>query len=188
MKKFLIVGLGNPGAEYENTRHNIGFLTLDAFAKASNVVFEPGRYAMTAEARIKGRTFRLIKPTTFMNLSGNAVRYWMNEEKIPIENILVIVDDLALPLGAIRIRGKGSDAGHNGLKDIQAKLGRSDYPRLKFGIGNDFPKGRQVDYVLGEWTSDEAAELPALIEHCVKACQGFALAGLSRTMSEFNKK
>ena len=188
MKKFLIVGLGNPGAEYENTRHNIGFLTLDAFAKASNVAFEPGRYALTAVAKIKGRTFRLIKPTTFMNLSGNAVRYWMQEENIPIENVLVIVDDLALPLGAVRIREKGSDAGHNGLKDIQAKLGRNDYPRLKFGIGSDFPKGRQVDYVLGEWTKDELLDLPGLIEHCVKAVQSFALAGTKLTMTQFNKK
>ena len=188
MKKFLIVGLGNPGAEYENTRHNIGFLTLDAFAKASNVVFEPGRYALTAVAKIKGRTFRLIKPTTFMNLSGNAVRYWMQEENIPIENVLVIVDDLALPLGAVRIREKGSYAGHNGLKDIQAKLGRNDYPRLKFGIGSDFPKGRQVDYVLGEWNEDEMLDLPILIEHCVKAIQSFALAGTRLTMTQFNKK
>ena len=188
MKKFLIVGLGNPGAEYENTRHNIGFLTLDAFAKASNVVFEPGRYAMTAEARIKGRSFRLIKPTTFMNLSGNAVRYWMQEEKIPIENVLVVVDDLAIPFGSLRMKGKGSDAGHNGLKDIQAKLGRSDYPRLKFGIGNDFPKGRQVDYVLGEWNKDEAPHLPALIEHAVKMCQSFGLAGINTTMNQLNKK
>ena len=188
MKKFLIVGLGNPGAEYENTRHNIGFLTLDAFAKASNVVFEPGRYATTAEARIKGRIFRLIKPTTFMNLSGNAVRYWMQEEKIPIENVLVVVDDLAIPFGSLRMKGKGSDAGHNGLKDIQAKLGRSDYPRLKFGIGDDFPKGRQVDYVLGEWNKDEAPHLPALIAHAVKMCQSFGLAGINTTMNQLNKK
>ena len=188
MKKFLIVGLGNPGAEYENTRHNIGFLTLDAFAKASNVVFEPGRYAMTAEARIKGRTFRLIKPTTFMNLSGSAVRYWMQEEKIPIENILIVVDDLAIPFGSLRMKGKGSDAGHNGLKDIQAKLGRSDYPRLKFGIGDDFPRGRQVDYVLGQWNKDETPHLPALIEHAVKMCQSFGLAGINTTMNQLNKK
>ena len=188
MKKFLIIGLGNPGAEYENTRHNIGFLTLDAFAKASNVVFEPGRYAMTAEARIKGRIFRLIKPTTFMNLSGNAVRYWMQEGKIPIEHVLVVVDDLAIPFGSLRMKGKGSDAGHNGLKDIQAKLGRNDYPRLKFGIGDDFPKGRQVDYVLGEWNKDEALDLPALIEHAVKMCQSFALAGINTTMNQLNKK
>ena len=188
MKKFLIIGLGNPGAEYENTRHNIGFLTLDAFAKASNAVFEPGRYVMTAEARIKGRIFRLIKPTTFMNLSGNAVRYWMQEEKIPIENVLVVVDDLAIPFGSLRMKGKGSDAGHNGLKDIQAKLGRSDYPRLKFGIGDDFSKGRQVDYVLGEWNKDEAPHLPALIEHAVKMCQSFGLAGINTTMNQLNKK
>jgi len=188
MKKFLIVGLGNPGAEYENTRHNIGFLTLDAFAKASNVVFEPGRYAMVAEARIKGRIFKLIKPTTFMNLSGNAVRYWMQEEKIPLENVLVVVDDLAIPFGSLRIKGKGSDAGHNGLKDIQAKLSRSDYPRLKFGIGNDFPKGKQVDYVLGQWNKDQALDLPALIEHAVKMCQSFGLAGINTTMNQLNKK
>ena len=188
MKKFLIIGLGNPGSEYENTRHNIGFLTLDALAKASNVVFEHGRYAMTARAKIKGRILILIKPTTFMNLSGKAVRYWMQEENIPIENILVVVDDIALPFGAIRIRGKGSDAGHNGLKDIQQKIGHGNYPRLKFGIGNEFPKGSQVDYVLGHWNNNEHLGLPVLIEHCVKACQSFALAGLSLTMSEFNKK
>ena len=188
MKKILIVGLGNPGSEYENTRHNIGFLTLDALAKASNVVFEPGRYAMTAQAKIKGKTLILIKPTTFMNLSGKAVRYWMQEENIPLENIMVVVDDIALPFGAIRIRGKGSNAGHNGLKDIQEKLGHGNYPRLKFGIGNEFPKGRQVDYVLGQWNNDEQLELPALIEHCVKAFQNFALAGLSLTMSEFHNK
>ena len=188
MKKFLIVGLGNPGAEYENTRHNIGFLTLDAFAKASNVVFEPGRYALVTETKIKGRSFRLIKPTTYMNLSGNAVRYWMEKEKIPIENVLVVLDDLALPYGSIRIRSKGSDAGHNGLKDIQAKLGHADYPRLRFGIGDNFSKGRQIDYVLGEWTAEEQEDLPTLIEHCVKACQSFGLAGLSLTMNQFNKK
>lgn len=188
MKKFLIVGLGNPGAEYEFTRHNIGFLTLDAFAKASNVVFTPGRYALTAEAKIKGRSFRLIKPTTYMNLSGKAVRHWMLEENIPLENILVIVDDLALPFGSIRLRGKGSDAGHNGLKDIQAKLGRNDYPRLRFGIGDNFAKGRQVDYVLGNWSSEEEKDLPLLIDHCVKAIESFALAGLTLTMTQFNKK
>ena len=143
---------------------------------------------MAAEARIKGRIFRLIKPTTFMNLSGNAVRYWMQEEKIPIENVLVVVDDLAIPFGSLRMKGKGSDAGHNGLKDIQAKLGRSDYPRLKFGIGDNFPKGRQVDYVLGEWNKDEAPHLPALIEHAVKMCQNFGLAGINTTMNQLNKK
>lgn len=188
MKKFLIIGLGNPGSEYENTRHNIGFATLDALATASNVVFEPGRYAMTAQAKSKGRTLILIKPTTFMNLSGKAVRYWMQKENISIENILVVVDDIALPFGAIRIRGKGSHAGHNGLKDIQQKIGHGNYPRLKFGIGNKFPKGSQVDYVLGHWNNDEQLNLPELIKHCVKACQSFALAGLSLTMSEFNKK
>ena len=145
-------------------------------------------YCQSTVAKIKGRSFRLIKPTTFMNLSGNAVRYWMQEEHIPIENVLVVVDDLALPLGAIRIREKGSDAGHNGLKDIQEKLGRNDYSRLKFGIGNDFPKGRQVDFVLGEWNKDEHVELPSLIEHCVKAIQSFALAGSKLTMTQFNKK
>ncbi|MDE0986110.1 MAG: aminoacyl-tRNA hydrolase [Schleiferiaceae bacterium] len=188
MKKFLIVGLGNPGEEYVNTRHNVGFLTLDAFAKASNVVFIPGRYAMTAETRIKGKTFRLIKPTTFMNLSGKAVRYWMNEENIPLENIIVVLDDLALPYGAIRLKGKGSDAGHNGLKDIEAKLGRNDYARLRFGIGSDFSKGKQVDYVLGEWNKDESLDLSLLIDHCVKACETFALAGLNTAMNDFNKK
>ncbi len=188
MKKFLIIGLGNPGSEYENTRHNIGFLTLDALAKASNVVFEPGRYAMTARAKIKGRTLILIKPTTFMNLSGKAVRYWMQEENIPIENILVVVDDIALPFGSIRIRGKGSDAGHNGLRDIQQKIGHGNYPRLKFGIGNEFPKGSQVDYVLGHWKNNEQLDLPALIQDAVKMCQSFGLAGINTTMNQLNKK
>lgn len=188
MKKFLIVGLGNPGAEYENTRHNIGFLTLDALAKASNVVFEPGRYALTAEVRHKGRIFRLIKPTTYMNLSGKALNYWMKQEGIPVENVLVVVDDLALPFGAIRIKGKGSDAGHNGLKDIQAVLGHNAYPRLRFGIGDNFAKGKQVDYVLGEWSAEEQADLPALIDHAQKACLSFGLAGLNLTMNQFNKK
>lgn len=188
MKKFLIVGLGNPGADYKNTRHNIGFLTLDALAKASNVVFEPGRYADTAVIKNKGRTFRLIKPNTFMNLSGKAVRYWMEQEKIPAENILVVVDDIALPFGSIRIKGKGSDAGHNGLKHIQQILGHASYPRLRFGIGNDFPKGGQVDYVLGQWTAEQEAALPKLIEHAQKACISFGMAGIGLTMTQFNIK
>ncbi|MCD7961996.1 MAG: aminoacyl-tRNA hydrolase [Rikenellaceae bacterium] len=186
--KYLIVGLGNIGAEYVNTRHNIGFMVLDAFAEASNAVFTTARYGLITEAKYKGRTFLLLKPSTYMNLSGKAVNYWMNVEKIPVENVLVIVDDLALPLGAIRIRKKGSDGGHNGLKSISEVLGRSDYPRLRFGIGDDFPKGFQVDHVLGEWTKEETKELPERIDFAIEAIKSFGTAGIDFTMNNFNKK
>lgn len=145
--KYLIVGLGNIGAEYQETRHNMGFMILDAFAKASNIAFETKRYGDVAETRVKNKQLLLLKPSTYMNLSGNAVKYWMDKENIPLENVLVLVDDLALPLGTIRIKGKGSDAGHNGLKNIAQMLGSQNYARLRFGIGNDFPKGTQVDFV-----------------------------------------
>ena len=150
--KYLIVGLGNIGPEYQNTRHNIGFKVLDAFAKASNTVFEDMRYGAVATVKLKGRTLILLKPNTYMNLSGKAVSYWMQKEKIELSNLFVVVDDLALPFGTIRLRGKGSDGGHNGLKSINQLLGTQDYTRLRFGIGNEFPKGKQVDYVLGGWT------------------------------------
>lgn len=186
--KYLITGLGNPGKEYENTRHNIGFKILDALADASNIVFSDNRYGYIAEYKFKARTFILLKPTTYMNLSGKAVNYWLKEEKIPIENLLVLTDDLALPFGTLRVRGKGGDAGHNGLKSIQENLTRNDYARLRFGIGDNFSRGRQVDYVLGEWSKDEAAELPLKIDTCIEIIQSFGTIGLANTMNQFNKK
>lgn len=184
--KYLIVGLGNPGAKYEHTRHNIGFKVLDALA--SNTSFQEDRHAHMAMIKHKGRSFYLIKPTTFMNLSGKAVNYWAQQLKIDFKNILVITDDIALPFGQLRLRGKGSDGGHNGLKDIQAVMGRSDYARLKFGVGNDFPKGRQADYVLSEWSSEEEDLLQERIEQAAKMVLSFGSIGLARTMSNFNGK
>ena len=157
--KYLIVGLGNIGYEYENTRHNIGFRVLDALAKASNLVFTDGRYGATCELRLKGRVLVLLKPSTYMNLSGNAVRYWLQKENIPVENMLVVVDDLALPFGTLRLKPKGSDAGHNGLKHICEILGTQCYARLRFGIGNDFPRGGQVEFVLGSFPPEENCKL-----------------------------
>ena len=188
MKKYLILGLGNIGAEYENTRHNIGFLVLDALSRASNISFEPARYGDKAELSIKGRKLLLIKPSTYMNLSGKALRYWMLEENIPIENILVIVDDVALELGALRLKTKGSDGGHNGLKHINQILGRNDYARIRMGIGNDYPKGHQVEFVLGEWTSEEKDALKPRIELSVDMVKSFVLAGSQITMNQFNKR
>lgn len=186
--KYLIVGLGNIGAEYDGTRHNIGFRVLDAFAKASNLVFKDGRYGATAEVSIKGRQMILLKPSTFMNLSGNAVRYWMQLEKIPLENVLIIVDDLALPFGQLRLKGKGSDAGHNGLKDIAAKIGTQSYARLKFGIGNDFPRGGQVDFVLGQFTDEDMQTMDERVATAGEIIKSFVLAGLNITMNQYNKK
>tara|TARA_R110000868_G_scaffold270179_1_gene529551 strand:+ start:182 stop:745 length:564 start_codon:yes stop_codon:yes gene_type:complete len=186
--KYLIVGLGNIGAEYENTRHNIGFKILDAFAKASNIFFEPNRLASTAFARYKGRSLLLIKPTTFMNLSGKAVNYWMQVEKIQLENILVITDDIALPFGKLRLKGKGSDGGHNGLKNITELLGSQEYARIRFGVGNEFSQGKQVDYVLGEWTEENNQLLPQRIDLAIQMIQGYCTIGLNRTMSDFNGK
>lgn len=186
--KFLIAGLGNPGAEYQDTRHNIGFTILDAFAKASNVFFEDHRYGFTCEVKLKGHTLILLKPTTFMNLSGNAIRYWMNKEKIEPENLLVIVDDLALPFGMLRLKPKGSDAGHNGLRSIQDTLGHNEYARIRFGIGDNFPKGGQVRYVLGKWDKDELAALPERADMAVEMIRSFCLQGLQLTMTQFNKK
>ncbi|GGH67675.1 MAG: aminoacyl-tRNA hydrolase [Bacteroidetes bacterium] len=185
MKKFLIFGLGNPGAEYNRTRHNIGFEVLDALASDTSS-FSSERYADVARVRVKGRELILVKPNTYMNLSGKAVRYWMETEKVPLENILVVVDELALPLGAIRMKLKGSDGGHNGLKSIQQLLGRSDYPRLRFGIGNEFSKGQQVDFVLGKWTEEEWKNLQPRIKKATEAIQSFALAGPQITMNQFN--
>lgn len=186
MKKYLIIGLGNPGAEYENTRHNIGFKVLDALAGASNISFSGQRYAHKADVKIKGRTLILIKPTTYMNLSGKAVRYWLEAENIPQENLLVITDDLALPFGTLRMRTKGSDGGHNGLKDTIATLNTQQFARLRFGIGSDFSKGQQVDYVLGDWDQQEEKELPALITRATNMITSFVLAGPAITMSTYN--
>ena len=184
--KYLIVGLGNIGPEYQNTRHNIGFRVLDAFAKASNAVFEDMRYGAVATVKLKGRTLILLKPNTYMNLSGKAVSYWMQKEKIDLSNLFVVVDDLALPFGTIRLRSKGSDGGHNGLKSINQLLGTQAYTRLRFGIGDNFPKGRQVDYVLGEWSDGEEERLPAMLKHCGEGIENFVFIGVDKTMSLFN--
>lgn len=186
--KFLIVGLGNIGSEYAQTRHNIGFKVLDALAGASNLFFRTDRYGDICELKHKGKTFVLVKPSTYMNLSGNAVRYWMQQEKIPLENVLVITDDLALPFGKLRMRGQGSDGGHNGLKHIQQILQTANYARLRFGISAEFGKGHQVDYVLGEWSDDEKKTLGEHIERAGKAVLSFGHIGLARTMNEFNTK
>lgn len=186
--KYLIVGLGNIGDEYRNTRHNIGFMVLDALAKASNIVFSDKRYGAVANMSLKGKQLLLLKPSTYMNLSGNAVRYWMQQEKIPLENVLIIVDDLALPIGTLRLKGKGSDAGHNGLKHIAATLGTQNYSRLRFGIGNDFPKGGQIDFVLGEFDDEAKKILPERINLAGEIIKSFCLAGLNNTMNQYNNK
>lgn len=186
--KYLIVGLGNIGDEYRDTRHNIGFKVLDAFAEASNTSFSTERYGDIARMRLKNKQLILLKPSTFMNLSGNAVRYWVDKESIDSDNILVIVDDLALPFGAIRLKPKGSDAGHNGLKNIAQMLGTDEYPRLRFGIGNDFPRGRQIEYVLGTFSLDERQKLPVRIDVAIDAIKTFCLAGIQTAMCDFNNK
>ncbi len=186
--KYLIVGLGNIGSEYAETRHNIGFKVLDAFAMASNTVFSTVRYGDVAEVKFKGRTFVLLKPSTYMNLSGKAVRYWLDREKIEPSGMLVVLDDLALPAGALRLRASGSDGGHNGLRSIDACLGTNKYPRLRCGIGNDFPQGFQVDHVLGEWTAGEKELLVQQIDTAVEVIRSFGTQGVERTMNTFNKK
>ena len=186
--KYLIVGLGNIGEEYRNTRHNIGFMVLDALAKASNIVFSTDRLGDVANLSVKGRQLLLLKPSTYMNLSGKAVRYWMQQEKIPLENVLIIVDDLALPLGSLRLKGKGSDAGHNGLKNIAEMLGTQNYARLRFGIGNEFPRGGQIDWVLGHFDDEAMKILPERIEMAGEIIKSFCLAGINITMNQFNKK
>jgi PTH1 family peptidyl-tRNA hydrolase len=188
MKKFLIVGLGNIGAEYINTRHNIGFKILDHFAKKESISFQTAKLGDVAEFKIKGRTLILLKPNTYMNLSGKAVKYWMEKENIEKENILVITDDLNLSFGTIRIKTKGSDGGHNGLKSIQSLLNTTEYPRFRFGISDQFKKGQQVSYVLGEWDEEEKSKLTERLELSSQIIQSFALAGLSNTMNEFNGK
>ena len=186
--KYLIVGLGNPGDEYQNTRHNIGFMVLDALAKASNIVFEDKRYGFVAHMRIKNRELVLLKPTTYMNLSGNAVRYWMKEEKIDPENLLVVADDLALPLGKIRIKANGSNGGHNGLGNIIQVLCSQQFSRLRFGIGNDFPMGAQIKFVLDPFNDEEQKILDERIPVAVEAVKNFCLAGVNDTMCKFNNK
>lgn len=184
--KYLIAGLGNIGADYANTRHNIGFDALDELAGSSNVSFNSGRYADYCSLKFKGRNLVLIKPTTYMNLSGKAINYWLKEEKIPLERLLVITDDLALPYGTLRLKTRGSDGGHNGLKNIQEVLGTTNYARLRFGIGNDFPKGHQVDYVLSKWTDEQQEQLPPLLKRCSEIIRSFASIGPERTMNQFN--
>lgn len=185
-KKYLIVGLGNPGKKYADTRHNIGFQVLDAFAEKNGILFQPGRHADIARYRYKGRIFVLIKPTTFMNLSGKAVNYWLRKEKLSIENLLIITDDIALPFGTLRLRAKGGAGGHNGLEHINETLGRTDYPRLRFGIGGDFHKGQQVDYVLDEWSEGERKIMHERILLATEVIKNFGTAGIERTMSEYN--
>ena len=184
--KFLIVGLGNPGAEYENTRHNVGFRVVDTIADAHGGTFSSERHGMVSTVRFKGRTLVLLKPNTFMNLSGKAVRYWLEAEKIPADRLLIITDDLNLDYEKIRLRVKGSDGGHNGLKDIQAVLGTNIYPRLRIGIGSDFSRGKQSDFVLGEWTEKEHLALQEVLTKSAKAVESAVSIGLSRTMNQFN--
>lgn len=186
--KYLIVGLGNIGPEYRETRHNIGFMVVDALARLNNTPFVSGRYGSTAAFSIKGQQLLLLKPSTFMNLSGLAVRYWMQEEKIPLENVLIVVDDLALPFGTLRLKGKGSDAGHNGLKHIAATLGTQGYARLRFGIGNDFPRGGQIDYVLGRFTNEDLKTMDERLEMAGEIIKSFCLAGINITMNQYNKR
>lgn len=186
--KYLIVGLGNIGNEYQGTRHNIGFRVLDALAEASNAVFTTQRYGDVTSMRVKNKILTLLKPSTYMNLSGEAVAYWMKKENIPLENILVVVDDLALPFGELRMRGKGSDAGHNGLKNIALNLKSESYARLRFGIGNDFPRGMQIEYVLGKFTPEQLALMPERLDLACDAIKAFCLSGLGFAMTHYNNK
>ncbi len=188
MDKFLIVGLGNPGCEYDKTRHNTGFMVVDAFAKEVGTDFQDRRYGYVAETSVKGRKLFLLKPTTFMNLSGNAVRYWLGKENIPIEHLLVIVDDLSLPLGKLRLKGNGSNGGHNGLGHIQQVIGTQQYARLRVGIGNEFQRGMQVEWVLGKYNSDEMQILEPAIKTAGDIIKSFSLAGIDVTMNQFNHK
>jgi PTH1 family peptidyl-tRNA hydrolase len=184
--KFLLVGLGNPGAEYARTRHNIGFMAMDALAAASESSFAPDRLGDVARCKHKGRQLVLVKPSTFMNLSGKSVRYWMDAEKVPLERVMIVTDDINLPFGTLRLRAKGSDGGHNGLKDIQAVLGTNVYPRLRFGVGADFGPGRQVDHVLGPFSPEEERAMEERLSRTTELLRSFAFAGLQRTMNTFN--
>lgn len=188
MSKFLIVGLGNPGVEYVNTRHNIGFKVLDFLAQKEGLDFQTVRLGAMTIYKLKGKQFLLLKPNTYMNLSGKAVQYWMQAEKIPLENVLVITDDLNLSFGTIRIKAKGSDGGHNGLKNINQVLNTQEYARFRFGISDAFKKGQQVDYVLGEWSEEEKVKLPERLEKASDVIRSFGLIGLAKTMNEFNGK
>ncbi len=188
MSKFLIAGLGNIGLEYAQTRHNIGFDVLDAFVLKHGGMFKTDRLASVAEVRLKGRVLVCIKPTTYMNLSGKAVKYWLDKEKIPIEHLLVIVDELALPESKLRLRPSGSAAGHNGLKDIELMLGTTEYPKLRFGIGNNYPKGKQVDFVLGKWTDEERPLVKEKTERCITVIEDFVLQGIERAMNSVNSQ
>jgi PTH1 family peptidyl-tRNA hydrolase len=186
--KYLVAGLGNIGPEYAHTRHNIGFDILDALAEESNVPFQDKRYGFIAEYRFRARSYWLLKPSTFVNLSGNAVRYWLKKLKLPVENLLVVVDDIALPFGTLRLRAKGGDAGHNGLNHIQGILGTAAYARLRFGIGSEFHPGRQVDHVLGEWDEAEEAALPERMALAGEIIKSFGVIGLERTMNQYNNR
>ena len=186
MKKYLIVGLGNIGKEYEETRHNIGFKVVDAFASIENLTFDTTKLGAITTYTYKGRTFLFLKPSTYMNLSGKAVKYWLEKEKIPLENLLVITDDINLPFGSIRVKTKGSDGGHNGLKDIQQQLGTTQYNRFRFGVGADFSKGRQADYVLGEWNDEETSKLKERLDKSVALIKSFVMSGIQTTMNTFN--
>ena len=185
---YLVVGLGNIGAEYARTRHNMGFMILDAWAQASNIVFSSDRYGSIAETSFKGRQITLLKPSTYMNLSGNAVRYWMTKLKLPMENLVVICDDLNLPFGTIRMRKNGSAGGHNGLKNIEELLGSANYTRIRIGIGNDFSKGGQVDFVVGEMQPEEVEKVPAICDKVIQGVKDFTTIGADRTMNIINKK
>ena len=188
MKKFLIVGLGNIGPKYHNTRHNIGFRILNYLAEQESVAFESQKLGDISIYKFKGRTFILLKPSTFMNLSGKAVNYWLQKEKVPLENLLVVTDDLNLPFGTLRIKTKGSDGGHNGLKDIQAHLGTTQYNRFRFGISDEFSQGRQINYVLGEWEEEEEKRMPERLKKSVELIKSFGTAGINNTMNNFNGK
>jgi len=186
--KYLVAGLGNIGNEYAHTRHNIGFDILDALAGASNISFKDKRYGFVGEMKYRARTYVLLKPSTYMNLSGNSVRYWLRKLKLPLENLLVVVDDIALPFGTLRLRAKGGDAGHNGLNHIQTILGTTGYARLKFGIGNDYHQGQQVDYVLSGWSEEQEKALPERIDLAGEIIKSFGVIGLERTMNAYNNK
>mgnify|MGYP001823571715 CR=1 FL=1 len=186
--KYLIAGLGNIGKDYEKTRHNIGFEILDFLSRESGIFFAPGRYGDVAEMKHRGRQLILLKPSTFMNLSGKAVSYWLMQEKIPLDRMLVVTDDLALPFGKIRLRSKGGDGGHNGLKNINEVLGNSNYARLRFGIGDEFHKGHQFNYVLSKWNDEELKSLDDRLKICSDLIKSFAFQGVDRTMSSFNNK
>ena len=185
-KKYLIVGLGNTGADYVNTRHNIGFKALNHFANTHNIEFENRKLGALANYKLKGRTFLLLKPNTFMNLSGKAIKYWLDKEKIPMANLLVVTDDLNLSFGTLRLKTKGSDGGHNGLKDIQDKLNTTQYSRLRFGISDEFSKGRQVDYVLGAWSDEETSKLDERLNRLSQSLISFGMSGINETMNQFN--